>query len=498
MRFGLTALRISLAVVAALAVSTAARAITPEEVLIVVNERAAISSRIADYYRQVRGIPADHVARIRTVATEEIDRTTFRQEIEQPLASYLVRQRLADHILVLVLTKGVPLKIRGTGGPKGTEASVDSELTLLYRNLVQGPVPPEGHVPNPYFRPDSPVPFGRADSDIYLVTRLDGYTWADVKGLIDRGAAPARHGKVVLDMKDAWPGTGSAEGDGWLKEAAERLRGSGLEVILDESTAVVTDETDVIGYAGWGSNDPANKRRTPGFRWLPGALASWFVSTSARTFIAPPPGWTVGSWSDPKSFYAGSPQSLVGDLIAEGVTGVVGFAYEPYLAATARPQILFPDYRAGYTLAESFYMALPYLSWQSVVVGDPLVAPFGPPATARPEPPGPGMLRFLERRAAVLEAVIARSPTPAAQGALAAVYVEQARELGEAERLDEALAQAQHALALKPDDPAALYTLGTVHARRHDYQQAEDAFRTLIRRRPESPYARDAERWLER
>jgi uncharacterized protein (TIGR03790 family) len=132
-------------------------------------------------------------------------------------------------------------------------------------------------------------------------------------------------------------------------------------VILDESTAVVTDETDGIGYAGWGSNDPANKRRTPGFRWLPGALASWFVSTSARTFIPPPPGWTVGSWSDPKSFYAGSPQSLLGDLIAEGVTGVVGFAYEPYLAATARPQILFPDYRAGYTLAESFYMALPSL-----------------------------------------------------------------------------------------------------------------------------------------
>ena len=330
-----------------------------------------------------RGIPPAHVARISTAPREEIDRETYMHEVEQPIGAHLRRHGLLDRILALVLTKDVPLKIRGTGGPHGTQASVDSELALLYRGLTTGPVSAEGRILNPYFHPGTPAPFTRAEYDIYLVTRLDGYSWEDIRGLVERGMAPARHGKVVLDMKAALPLSSSVPGDAWLREAAERLRGSGLVVRLEETTAVVRGESEVIAYAGWGSNDPASRDRTPGFRWLPGAIASWFVSSSARTFTPPPPGWRIGTWVNPKTYYAGSPQSLVGDLVAEGVTGAVGFVYEPYLDGCARPEILFPAYRAGYTLAESFYMALRYLSWQSVVVGDPLVTPFGPPHPMR-------------------------------------------------------------------------------------------------------------------
>jgi len=43
-----------------------------------------------------------------------------------------------DRILYIVLTKGIPLRVNGTSGQDGTIASVDSELTLLYRKLVQG------------------------------------------------------------------------------------------------------------------------------------------------------------------------------------------------------------------------------------------------------------------------------------------------------------------------------------------------------------------------
>jgi uncharacterized protein (TIGR03790 family) len=400
-----------------------------------------------------------------------------------------LRHRLPDQVLVIVLTKGVPLKIRGTGGLRGTQASVDSELALLYRELIQGVGPSEGPVRNPYFHPNDPAPFTRADHDIYLVTRLDGYTWEDIRGLIDRASAPARHGKVVLDLKAAIPASGAPPGDGWLREAAWRLNNSGLEVVLDLSPRVVTGETDVIGYASWGSNDPAITTRSPGFRWLPGALASWFVSTSARTFTAPPTGWTLGSG------YAGSGQSLVGDLIAEGVTGTVGYVYEPYLDATARPQVFLPAYRAGFTLAESFYMSLPHLSWQAVVVGDPLVAPFAPTATPAPTPP-PGVLLFLQRRAGFLESLIARTPSPELQRALALAYAEQAEELRRLQRLDQALALAHRAVAVKADEPAALYTLGVIHAARHESDQAAEAFRTLLRLDPRSSYAREAERWL--
>src|SRR3989454_11878977 len=91
----------------------------------------------------------------------------------------------------------------------------------------------------------------------------------------------------------------------------------------------------------------------------------------------------------------------MGDLIAGGVTGVVGFVYEPFLDGTARPEVLFPAYRAGFTLAESFYMALPHLSWQAVVIGDPLTAPFRPVAD-RP-PPGSPIPYFLARPVRVLQ-----------------------------------------------------------------------------------------------
>ena len=64
------------------------------------------------------------------------------------------------------------------------------------------------------------------------------------------------------------------------------------------------------------------------------------------------------------------------DLVSAGLTGAAINVEEPYLDATIRPDILFPAYASGRNLAESFYAAMPYLSWLTVVVGDPLCAPF--------------------------------------------------------------------------------------------------------------------------
>jgi tetratricopeptide (TPR) repeat protein len=74
--------------------------------------------------------------------------------------------------------------------------------------------------------------------------------------------------------------------------------------------------------------------------------------------------------------FGGSHQSLTADLIRDGVTGASGHVDEPYLDATIRPEILFPAYVSGRNLAESYYAAMPYLSWQTIIIGDPLCAPF--------------------------------------------------------------------------------------------------------------------------
>ncbi|HXM45433.1 MAG TPA: hypothetical protein VN924_29620, partial [Bryobacteraceae bacterium] len=65
-------------------------------------------------------------------------------------------------------------------------------------------------------------------------------------------------------------------------------------------------------------------------------------------------------------------QTLTADYIHEGATGCSGHVYEPFLEFTPHPDQLFPPYFHGRNLAESYYLAIPGLSWQNIVVGDPL------------------------------------------------------------------------------------------------------------------------------
>ena len=51
-------------------------------------------------------------------------------------------------------------------------------------------------------------------------------------------------------------------GNNWLRTAALALPQE--RVVMDESAKVLTGEKDVIGYAGWGSNDPNRHQRNLG------------------------------------------------------------------------------------------------------------------------------------------------------------------------------------------------------------------------------------------
>ncbi len=361
------------------AMASAAAAQSGDNVLLVVNESSAESGRIAERYARTRSVPQSQIVRIKVdAAADEVARKVFEDQIQTPISDWLRANSAQDRILYIVLTKGIPLRVQGTAGRAGTVASVDSELTLLYRRLAGSDVTSVGSLPNPYYVGDGDVararPFSHQNSDIYLVTRLDGFTVDDVLGLIKRGAAPARGGKIILDQKG---GFGDVGGDAWLKAAADWMTANGLgdRVMLETTSRPVGKETGVLGYYSWGSSDPAATTRHVEIAFEPGAIAAMFVSSDARTFKEPPPDWKIGSWTDRAKFFAGSPQSLSGDLIRDGVTGVAGHVAEPYLDATIRPDILFPAYLSGFNLAESYYLAMPYLSWQTVVGGDPLCAP---------------------------------------------------------------------------------------------------------------------------
>lgn len=343
-------------------------------VLLVVNDASPDSVEIGNYYAAARQIPAGQIVRISLPVTDSLPRAAFEVNIEAPISAFLAKHLLHDQILYVVLTKGIPLRVEGTEGLNGTVASVDSELTLLYRRMTGAPVSVIGRVDNPLYLGDKPIKgtkrFSHIDADLYLVTRLDGFSVADVKALIDRGLKPVKDGQIVLDQRATLLDRG---GDAWLQEASDRLTNDqhGARVQFESTRTVANVSGPVIGYFSWGSNDPSNQRRAMGLSFVNGAIGGMFVSTDGRTFREPNANW--------KPAIAGSStggQSLIGDLIREGITGVVGHVAEPYLDSIVRPQVLFPVYLAGFNLAESFYFAMPFLSWQDIVIGDPLCAPF--------------------------------------------------------------------------------------------------------------------------
>jgi uncharacterized protein (TIGR03790 family) len=337
---------------------------TGAQVLLVGNSKDPVSRQIVDYYRPRRSIPASNVCWLSTTSNEEVEWNVYEREIESPIGDCLKKAKLEEKVLYIVTTLGVPLKIDGTAeGLMSTRGSVDSELALLYSKLHGRKFERAGSVHNPFFSVRDGE-FRHPQFPIYLVTRLAAYDFTDVKAMIDHGLAAKNRGNFVLDATNEKGG----DGNGWLRTAALLLPPT--RVILDLTTKVLYQESDVIAYASWGSNDPNRRQRWLNFEWLPGGIAVEFVSTDARTFKRPADDWNI---STGKSI-SGSDQSLSADFIHQGASGASGNVYEPYLSACARPEYIFPAYFDGRTLAESFYMGLPYLSWMGVVLGDPLVS----------------------------------------------------------------------------------------------------------------------------
>jgi uncharacterized protein (TIGR03790 family) len=331
-----------------------------DDVLVVINSNSAISEQVGTYFASNRNIPAINIAHINAPTDEEIDDATF-SSLRSQIEAYLTSNNLVNNINYIVTTKGVPLKVnRGnTFSTSSPSSSVESELTMIlgsYSSSIGG----NGIVYSPYYY--QTAHFSRAAYGIYLVTRLDGYSYDEIKGLIDRGGPNTpfskTNAKFVLDEDPDWnsqlPGLNTS-----MASAQTILASKGLSTVLDQSTTYMTDQSNVIGYTSWGSNDHYADQYTqyakPHNAWVPGAIAETYVSTGGRTFTSPP---TYG-------------QSLVADLVEEGLTGVKGYVYEPYSFAMATVSVLFDRYTSGYTLAESYYMSSRSLSWMDEVIGDP-------------------------------------------------------------------------------------------------------------------------------
>ncbi|MHB8637614.1 MAG: TIGR03790 family protein [Fimbriimonadaceae bacterium] len=324
-------------------------------VLVIMNLNSPESMHIGVYYAKKRIVPRANLVLLTAPVTEQIDRPTYTKTILTPIRAALAASK--NPVDFMLFTRGVPIRIADNGTSVDGDVATD---TISYKTTAHPTdTTPFNFIDNPYFNKHEH--FTRAKYGFCLACRLDGYTEADAEAMVDRSmeAKPLK-GPFLLDGTPSKSQQGYGDLNKDLGVAAMLLHAKGFVVKYDPGPDFISLDTPLAGYCSWGSNDANFSAATyHKLTFAPGAICETFVSTSARTFRP-----TQGG------------QSLIADLIQQGVTGVKGYVDEPYTFALARPSLLFDRYTSGFNLAESFYMASPVIRWKEVVIGDPLCSPY--------------------------------------------------------------------------------------------------------------------------
>lgn len=384
---------ILLVVVTTLLVQGCGRAAdSPKNVLVVQNGDSPVSRRIAEYYLKKRNISKDYLVTIHTqdssisASNESITPEDYAKKIQDPISEFLAEHELEDQIQYIVLTKGIPIKL--TTDPLGGSTGPQSVDSLLATTDLKSPRPirvGDGKggikcvlIVNPYWQ--SKERFSHEKFGGYLVTRLDGYTEADAKALVDRAIAPAPKERVILLDIDPKRGMGDItkqpkqifNTDGTPTKDPEVKYGDfnadmlrldeiiskrpGLQVEIDKTEELIAFPKPLLGYVSWGSNDGGfTKENYNKLKFTSRSLVETAVSSSGRTLLP-----TTGG------------QSLIADLITQGAAGGKGYVSEPFLMSMASPSLFLDYYTSGRNLAESYYAASRFIGWKDIVLGDPL------------------------------------------------------------------------------------------------------------------------------
>jgi len=240
-----------------------------------------------------------------------------------------------------------------------SEASVDSELSLLYwrKYNLRGWLP---NLLNPRFRsrlkpPLPPPPL--------MVARLDGPTPELAMELVDRalrGEEKGLRGKFYIDasLPKRKQGKMYKVYDESLEKLADGARAhTNLEVVLDKGGGLFPPGScsDAALYCGWYSP----RKYVDAFTWVPGAVGFHISSFAAQGLRSKDSeGWCKR-------------------MLEDGVAATLGPVSEPYLHTFPLPEDFFKVFLSGKaSLVESYYLTKPFNSWRMVLVGDPLYNPF--------------------------------------------------------------------------------------------------------------------------
>jgi uncharacterized protein (TIGR03790 family) len=244
-----------------------------------------------------------------------------------------------------------------------SDAAVDSELPLLWWDHNQYQV--SSKIPSTFYHRSANLPTQPMLQilPVLMTSRLDGPSVSSVKKMIDDSITveiSGLKGDFYIDARGMAPdGTELAKYDQKLRDLGWMFRedaGVSPQVQNTESRySNKGDATNVALYIGW------YKLRDyeDGFQFNPGSFGFHVASEEAANLHDPQEkGWCKNA-------------------LERGISGTLGAVAEPYLDAFPQPVEFFGLLLSGrYTLAETYFLASPYMSWRMTLIGDPLYTPF--------------------------------------------------------------------------------------------------------------------------
>jgi uncharacterized protein (TIGR03790 family) len=116
-----------------------AKALRPQEVLVVTNANARGSEKLGKYYCLARNILPERMVVLRTTAGAIVARKEYNDNIRDPLREFLTRNKLKEEIKCIVLMWGVPVRVLGTQMTKEQQelnSAYKSSRTRLHGRLA--------------------------------------------------------------------------------------------------------------------------------------------------------------------------------------------------------------------------------------------------------------------------------------------------------------------------------------------------------------------------
>lgn len=387
-------------------------ALAPKEIVVIANKNLPESVQLAHEYLKKRQIPQHNLLLLGMPKQETITRREY-IPIHKAVQKFVKALQINNRIRCLVTMYGVPLRITATAtNPadrvqlrrlqqerdtikkqqtkeeseqsrkkrrtqittqitqlklKTTRAAVDSELALV----LTADYPLGGWLKNPYYIGFKNTPTLLTKNTVLMVSRLDGPDPDIVRRIMSDAVQVEQtglKGKAYLDAR--WKASNKKKLSGYalydhsLHLAAGRLAKYPhfTKVQLDTQNSLFQpgEAPNAALYCGWYSLSTY----VDAFSWKQGAVGYHIASGECTTLKKK------------------NSQVWCKRMLEEGVSATLGPVFEPYIQAFPLPELFFTALSEGYlSLAETYLISLPYLSWQMVLIGDPLYQPFSPEQT---------------------------------------------------------------------------------------------------------------------